>query len=85
MKQELEQMTRFGQGAKLALYTRIIKVHGKLEWWVFSMTKPGKFYVVKVDGSCTCPDYRFRGIQCKHALAVMIKYSVINVLTESEA
>jgi hypothetical protein len=77
MKQELQMMTRFGQGARIALYGRIVKVHDKQQWWVFSETKPEKFYVVKEDGSCTCKDYKFRGGECKHAIAVEIRYSVV--------
>jgi predicted nucleic acid-binding Zn finger protein len=77
MKQEIEMCSRFGQGAKIALYGRIIKVKDKQEWRVFSMTKPGKQYVVKEDGSCNCPDFQFRGITCKHAYGVELKYSVL--------
>jgi predicted nucleic acid-binding Zn finger protein len=77
MKQELEQMTRFGHGAKIALYGRIVKVKDKQQWWVYSETKPEQFYVVNEDGSCTCPDFQFRGGECKHAIAVEIRYSVV--------
>ena len=77
MKQEMGTMTRFGQGAKIALYGRIVKVKDKQEWWVSSMTKPSTHYIVKDDGSCTCPDYQFRGLECKHAIAVEIRYSVV--------
>jgi predicted nucleic acid-binding Zn finger protein len=83
MKQEIQTMTRFGQGAKIALYGRIVKVHDKTEWWVFSETKPEKFYVVKDDGSCSCPDYQYRGVQCKHAIAVDIRYSVMHEIKEA--
>jgi predicted nucleic acid-binding Zn finger protein len=82
MKQEIQQATRFGQGAKIALYGRIVKVHDKPEWWVYSMTKEGKFYVVKEDGSCNCPDFMYRGATCKHAYSIMFKYSVIQVNIE---
>lgn len=77
MKQETQTATRFGQGAKIALYGRIVKVHNKQQWWVFSETKPGQFYVVSEDGSCSCPDFQFRGIQCKHVYAVELRYSVV--------
>jgi hypothetical protein len=77
MAQQMETITRFGQGARIALYGRIVKVQDKRQWWVFSESKPGKFYIVRDDGSCNCPDYQFRGIQCKHAYAVDIRYSVM--------
>ena len=82
MKQETQTATRFGQGAKIALYGKIVKVKDKAQWWVFSETKEGKFYVVSEDGSCSCPDYQFRGIQCKHAIAVDIRYSVVRTVRE---
>ena len=77
MKQEIETATRFGHGAKIALYGRIVKKRDENVWWVFSETKPGVFYIVKGDGSCTCPDFQYRGIQCKHSLAVELKNSVV--------
>ena len=83
MKQEMGTMTRFGQGAKIALYGRIVKVEGKQEWFVFSMTDPNQEpYVVKEDGSCSCKDYRFRGVECKHAMAVDIRYSIMRTVRE---
>ena len=85
MKQELQSLTRFAEGVKVALYSRIIKVKGKQEWWVYSLTKAGKFYIVKGDGSCTCPDYKFRGLQCKHALGVDLRFSVMHEIREIEA
>ena len=77
MKQELEQMTRFGHGAQIALYGKIVKVHDKDQWWVFSESKPWVYYVVNGDGSCTCPDFQYRGGECKHAIAVELRYSVV--------
>ena len=68
-------MTRFGQAARIALYGRIDKV-AEGEWDVYSMTSSGK-YIVKEDGSCTCPDFKFRGGQCKHALGVELRFSVV--------
>lgn len=82
MEQEVKTVTRFGQGAKIALYGRIVKVHDKQEWWVFSMTNPEKHYVVKEDGSCNCPDFMFRGAMCKHAYGVDIRYSVVRTTRE---
>ena len=46
------------------------------------MTKPEQFYIVSEDGSCTCPDYKFRGVQCKHATAVDIRFSVMRTVRE---
>ena len=77
MKQEIETATRFGHGAKIALYGRIVKVKDENVWWVFSETKPGQYYIVKEDGSCTCPDFNFRGGECKHAIAVELRESVV--------
>jgi predicted nucleic acid-binding Zn finger protein len=82
MTQEIQTATRFAQGAKIALYGRIVKVEGKQEWWVFSESKPEVHYVVKEDGSCSCPDFQFRGATCKHAYAVDIRFSVMRTLTE---
>ena len=82
MTQEIQEATRFAQGAKIALYGRIVKVADKQEWWVFSMTEADKFYVVKEDGSCSCPDFQFRGAMCKHAYGVDIRYSVMRTVRE---
>ena len=82
MKQETQDVTRFGQGAKIALYGRIVKVKDKQQWWVYSMTKPEQFYIVSEDGSCTCPDYKFRGVQCKHAIGCDIRFSVMRTVRE---
>lgn len=30
----------------------------------------GKYFVEIDDGTCTCPDYEYRGNKCKHLLAV---------------
>ena len=68
-------MTRFGQAQK-SLYGQIDKV-AEGEWEVYSMTSSRKKYIVKEDGSCTCPDFKFRGGQCKHALSVELRYSVV--------
>ena len=46
----------------------------------FSATKEGKFYVVKSDGSCTCPDFQFRGIQTSMQFDVDIRYSVVRTV-----
>jgi predicted nucleic acid-binding Zn finger protein len=77
MKQEIETMTRFGHGAKIALYGRIVKVKDENVWWVFSETNPERHYVVKSDGSCTCPSFKYRGGECKHAIAVELRESVV--------
>lgn len=83
MKQEMQEATRFAQGAKIALYGRIVKVKDKQEWRVFSMTHPNQEpYTVKEDGSCNCPDYQFRGAMCKHAYGVDIRYSVMRTVRE---
>ena len=82
MKQELEMTKRFADGAKIALYGRIVKVSGKQEWFVFSETNPEKHYVVKEDGSCSCPDFQFRGAMCKHAYGVDIRFSVMRTVRE---
>jgi uncharacterized Zn finger protein len=81
MKQEIQIASRFAQGAKIALYGRIEKV-AEGEWEVYSMTDPAKHYTVKDDGSCTCPDYRFRGVECKHAVAVDVRFSVMRTVRE---
>ena len=81
MKQELEMAKRFAEGAKIALYGRINKV-AEGEWEVYSMTKAGEKYIVKGDGSCTCPDYRFRGVECKHAIGVDVRFSVMRTVRE---
>ena len=82
MKQETQDVTRFGQGAKIALYGRIVKVADKQEWFVFSESNPEKHYVVKEDGSCSCPDFQFRGAMCKHAYGVDIRFSVMRTVRE---
>ena len=34
---------------------------------VESQKHPGQYYVVDlIANSCTCPHYRYRGVQCKH-------------------
>ena len=81
-KIETKTATRLLEGAKIALYGKTVKVHDKPEWWVYSTTKAGKFYVVKEDGSCDCPDFQYRGLTCKHAYNVMFKYSVVKVALE---
>ena len=82
MTQEIQIAKRFAEGAKIALYGRIVKVKDKQQWWVYSMTKPEQFYIVSEDGSCTCPDYKFRGVQCKHAIACDVRYSVMRTVRE---
>ena len=82
MAQEIQIAKRFAEGAKIALYGRIVKVKDKQEWWVSSMTKSSTHYIVKEDGSCTCPDYMFRGVQCKHVIAVDIRFSVMRTVRE---
>lgn len=77
MKQEMQEMTRFAEGVKIALWGRIIKVKDKQEWWVYSMRIAGKHYVVKEDGSCDCPSFQYHGPMCKHAWGVEVKYSVL--------
>jgi hypothetical protein len=35
------------------------------------------YYVNLLEKSCTCPDYQFRGVECKHIKACYIKDGVI--------
>jgi predicted nucleic acid-binding Zn finger protein len=81
MAQEIQVAKRFADGAKIALYGRIDKV-AEGEWEVYSMTNPTKHYTVKDDGSCTCPDYMFRGVECKHAISVDVRFSVLRTVRE---
>ena len=81
MAQELQFAKRFADGAKIALYGRIDKV-AEGEWEVYSMTNPAKHYTVKDDGSCTCPDYMYRGVECKHAIGVDVRFSVLRTVRE---
>ena len=37
-----------------------------------SCSKEGAFYVTSLD-NCTCPDFRFRKVTCKHIAAVKIQ------------
>ena len=42
-------------------------------WEVPSATDPDVLYSVDVrNGTCTCPDSRYRGRRCKHILAVAL-------------
>ena len=85
MKQEIENATRFGQAAQIALYAKMIKVKDEDAWWVYSLTNPLKHYVVTADGSCTCPDYHWRGGECKHALGLRLRFTVMHEIREVEA
>ena len=39
-------------------------------WQVRDTAGSGRWYVV-MDGHCSCPDYVYRGVTCKHLRAVM--------------
>ena len=47
MTQEIQIAKRFGEGAKIALYGRIVKVTTNKQWCVFSIATPEQFYIVK--------------------------------------
>lgn len=45
---------------------------------VASQSDPRKLYYVNLlEHSCTCPDFTFRGVECKHIRAAQIKDGVI--------
>ena len=44
-------------------------VHAERDlYYVQSERTPGKTYEVKVSESCSCPDFQYRGVTCKHIL-----------------
>ena len=68
--QELLQK-RKAKGYEIAKTNKVVQKNGK--WLVPSQTNPNKTYevVLRLDNAtCTCEDYKERGIRCKHIFSV---------------
>lgn len=66
------------RGQIIAQVRRNLKRINKLTYRVKSQTNGNYYHVrtTKIGWSCECPDYKFRGVKCKHIYAVEISPSV---------
>jgi transposase-like protein len=73
MNRETLQQLRKERGLEIANKKESqVKRINDLTYEVLSQSRSGVYYVSLTEDGwvCDCPDYRFRGVQCKHAFAV---------------
>ena len=74
-----QQLTdREQRGQIIAKAKRAIKRINKFTYRVKSQTN-GNYYHVRTTGigwTCDCPDYKYRGVKCKHIFAVEFSYAI---------
>ena len=75
-KKQKTTRSRFNHGMVMAASKRIVKIHGEFVWLVESETTDNKFYKVTEDGQCECPDFRARGLTCKHMWVLIRSESI---------
>lgn len=66
------------QGELIAKATGAIKRINELTYSVLSQSGNGDYEVHSTDIGwvCSCPDHKFRGVQCKHIHAVIISFAL---------
>ena len=60
--------TRLSRGYRIA-QNATIKI-GNKEWLVPAQTRRGTYRVSGDVSSCTCPDFQYRGLRCKHMFGI---------------
>jgi putative transposase len=74
-----KQLTREQKAQEIASVEGAIKfVTSQNTYVVKSQSKKGAYYVTNTElgWRCTCPDHEYRGVQCKHILAVEIRFAL---------
>jgi len=69
---------RLERGQVIATAKRAIKRMNSSRYLVKSQSGNGNYHVnlTKIGFSCTCPDYVYRGVKCKHVHAVELSYAL---------
>ena len=69
---------RASRGAEIAKSESNVRRIDKNEYRVKSQSGDGEYIVLSTEGgwTCDCPDFRFRGLKCKHAYAVELSLQI---------
>jgi hypothetical protein len=80
MNQTTEINTREIRGQHLANHSAIKEQNGF--WYVPSSSKNRSYRVDLKNGKCTCADFMFRQLRCKHLYAAQIRADKIQIETD---
>jgi SWIM zinc finger len=73
---------RIGRAIRMSMKEKKVNLVGGSLYSVESESTRGKTYQVKIDESCSCPDFQKRGIPCKHILLTQLTLAGVEAKAE---